>query len=113
VHVPDGTLDVAISTGAIHCFDKLEEIKQFLQALIRMTQPGGIHVISSFNDGPQDFSGHQAGFAPILPPHSLILDAYGDHRVLFCRDEVQDDEHEGFGIPHHHSITRLLARIER
>lgn len=107
---PDETFELVIATGSLHCLGNRAQVQDVINVMKRMTRPGGLNVISSFNDGPQDMSGHSSQFRPILLPHSFYTGCYSDWKIVDQSDSVLMDVHPHNNIQHQHSITRLLAR---
>jgi SAM-dependent methyltransferase len=102
---------LAIATGSFHCLDTMAQVAQAIATLQRLTCGGGINVLYAFNDGPHDFGGHSASFRPLLLPHDWYLSQYASGwEVLRQSNLSQDDMHPHNNVPHHHSITRILAR---
>ncbi|WBQ03892.1 class I SAM-dependent methyltransferase [Kribbella sp. CA-293567] len=106
----DGEFDLVLATGSFHCLRDRAEVGDALARMQALTRPGGLNVFSAFNDRSQDLSGHGAHFQPCLLPHEYYVDAYRDWELLHASDTDLADFHPHTEVPHHHSITRLLAR---
>jgi SAM-dependent methyltransferase len=108
--VPRETFDLVIATGSLHCLSTVSEIERGVAKMQDATRVGGLNVVYSFNDGPQDMRGHSASFRPTLIPHQHYLSLYSGWSVLRESNIVQSDKHPHNDIDHSHSITRLLAK---
>lgn len=107
---PPACYDLVIATGSLHCLASDDAIVRAIKGMQRLTKPGGLNVVSAFDDGPQDMEGHDAGFRPTLMPHARYVELYSAWEVIDATTVLQADEHPHNRVPHHHSITRLLAR---
>lgn len=107
---PAGYYDLVVATGSLHCLRSEQEVRHVISLMKLLTKDDGANVLSSFNDGPQDFSGHDASFSPTLISHGDYLEMYQDWEILRSSDEIQSDLHPHNSIEHSHSITRILAR---
>jgi tellurite methyltransferase len=106
---PSEYFDIVIAYGLFHCMSSSGEIERLQLALSNATRIGGYHVICTFNDRDQDLSAHP-GFDPCLAPHEFYLQLYRDWRIVVVSDENIQEAHPHNMIPHHHSLTRLLAQ---
>ena len=102
--------DLVLATGPLHCLESRASVRNALCKIQNATRPGGLNVVSVFNDREQDLSGHAPSFAPILLPHQFYIDEYQDWEVLDASDRDLLDEHPHTSKQHKHSITRLLAK---
>ena len=75
-----------------------------------VTTQYGYHVLSAFNSGLQDLSGHAQSFSPTLLTHEEYVDMYKGWNIISSSNLVQEDIHPHNRIPHSHSITRILAQ---
>lgn len=107
---PTESFDLVVATGSLHCLATREEIVAAVNLMQRLTKRGGLNVLSSFNDGPQDMRGHDAGFQPTLISHGSYVELYKSWDLLEATNVLQADVHPHNRIQHQHSITRLLAR---
>ena len=101
--------DVVIAYGLLHCLQSETEIITTVVRLQEATALGGFHVICVFNDRAQDLRAHP-GFRPTLAGHSIYLGLYDGWELLHASDRDLFETHPHNGIPHSHSLTRLLAR---
>lgn len=100
---------IVIATGSLHCLNSYEEISSVIQTMQKVTERGGLNVISSFNDGSHDFSGHSHTFKPTLINHEEYLKLYSSWRIIRDTNITQDDVHPNNGVSHSHTITRFIA----
>ena len=108
---PVERFELAIATGSFHCLQTPDDISKAVALMQRLTKPGGINVLYSFNDGPQDMSGHSPEFQPTLLPHDWYVSQYQrGWKILKATNVLQPDVHPNNNIPHSHSITRILAK---
>jgi tellurite methyltransferase len=103
------SFDVVIMYGLLHCLPSQARISSVIRHALDKTRKGGHHIIASFNDGPHDLSAHP-GFAPTLAPHSFYIFQYKDQHIVSATDSLLHETHPNNGIPHFHSISRLLVR---
>ena len=99
-----------LMTGCLHCLSTMNEIQQVVCAAQEATAPGGFNVLSAFNLGQQDLSGHAPSFSPTLLSHEKYLDMYREWKIIYSSDTIQSDIHPHNNIIHKHSITRILAQ---
>jgi ubiquinone/menaquinone biosynthesis C-methylase UbiE len=109
---PCEAYDLVVATGSLHCLRSEVDIRSVIHRMQAMTKVGGIHVLSSFDDGPQDMRGHEDSFRPTLLPHSFYVSIYQrtGWEILESGSAIQTDQHPHNEVPHSHSITRLMAR---
>lgn len=105
---PAGHYDVAIAYGLLHCLPNQHAIELLIDRLQRATKGGGTNIVCTFNDRSHDLSAHP-GFHPTLLPHSFYLQAYSGWKIVVSSDEDLFETHPHNGIPHHHSMTRIIA----
>ena len=103
-----GQFDLVVMYGLLHCLPSLDVIETVVGRALEKTRPNGRHFVVAFNDGPHDLSAHPA-FHPTLGAHTFYLNLYADHRILVECNEVIHETHPHNGIPHFHSLTRLVA----
>lgn len=101
--------DVVVSYGLIHCFASPEEAHLVVERCKSWTKAGGLNIMCAFNDRDQDLSAHP-NFEPLLMSHDDILSMYTDWDILRESDETLHETHPHNNIPHHHSLTRIVAR---
>jgi 2-polyprenyl-3-methyl-5-hydroxy-6-metoxy-1,4-benzoquinol methylase len=110
---PTEAYDLVVATGSLHCLRSEEAVARAIEVMQKLTKRGGLNVLASFNDGPQDLQGHDDGFVPVLLPHASYLKMYSAWDIVQQDDSVQTDVHPHNRIEHRHSITRILARKPR
>lgn len=101
--------DVVVLYGLAHCLSSPEQMSSLLQTALQRTHVNGLHFLVSFNDGPHDLSAHP-NFSPTLMPHSFYVDQYRGQSILLESNSIIHEVHPHNGIPHFHSLTRLLVR---
>lgn len=102
--------DIVVSTGSLHCLSDEIEITYSLNKIKEATKQGGINIISAFNSGTHDFTGHGSDFTPYLVSHDFFEAVYSDWHIIEISNIIQDDIHPHTNMKHMHSITRLIAR---
>jgi SAM-dependent methyltransferase len=100
---------IVVAYGLLHCLDNAVQICDIVRRLQAATLPGGYNVVCVFNERFQDLRGHP-GFEPTLMRHSWYLSLYEEWEVLHESDQDLHESHPHNGVPHVHSMTRLLAR---
>jgi 2-polyprenyl-3-methyl-5-hydroxy-6-metoxy-1,4-benzoquinol methylase len=106
---PVGYYDVVVCYGFLHCLGTPDVATALLTQTQRSLRSGGTFILASFNDGPHDLSAHPE-FTPLLLSHTWYLAAFKRWEMLHATDSVLHESHPHNNIPHHHSITRLVAR---
>ncbi|TVZ41363.1 tellurite methyltransferase [Alteromonadaceae bacterium 2753L.S.0a.02] len=106
---PSDTYDLALATGSLHCLENEDQIIKAIRTMQTVTKVGGINVVTGFDLGPHDLSGHPTDFHPTLLPYTFYLGQYEGWNIIESSSTVQEDIHPDNEISHHHSITRLLA----
>jgi tellurite methyltransferase len=104
--------DIVVMYGLLHCLASESEIQGLIASALKKTRLGGWHIVVSFNDGPHDLSAHPK-FTPTLLSHGFYADQYAKQTVLFHESAIIHETHPHNGIPHFHSLTRLLAKRSR
>jgi hypothetical protein len=104
-----GRFCAVLAYGLLHCLADAAEVAATVRRLQVATAPGGYHVLCAFNDRQQDLAGHP-GFSPTLLRHSAYLGLYLGWEVVYASDEDLHETHPHNGVPHAHSLTRVLAR---
>jgi hypothetical protein len=112
LHLGSGQYKVVIAYGLFHCLRNPDEIAILIERSKRATAVGGFHIVCTFNDRSQDLTAHP-GFKPTLAPHNWYLAQYRDWTILSSSDLDLYETHPHNNIPHHHSMTRLIARRPR
>jgi tellurite methyltransferase len=93
--------------GARWC--RLSAIASVIDLALQKTRARGYHIVATFNDGPHDLSAHP-GFTPTLASHDFYLKRYFGNEILSESSHVIHETHPHNGVPHFHSLTRLIAR---
>lgn len=104
------SFDVVVAYGLLHCLANEEMVQDVIGVLQSLTKAGGLHLTVTFNSRDQDLDTAHPGFRPTLLPHSEYLNAYSSWSVLEATDELLYETHPHNGVPHHHSMTRIVAR---
>lgn len=102
--------DVVILYGLLHCLENEESIKAVLNVLQCLTKPDGLHLTVAFNARDQDLTRAHPGFRPTLLEHQAYISAYGSWQILEATDTLLHETHPHNDVPHHHSMTRIVAR---
>ncbi|WP_207460240.1 class I SAM-dependent methyltransferase [Azospirillum sp. SYSU D00513] len=103
--------DVVVMYGLLHCMPSEAAISNLVHRAIGATKPGGMHILVSFNDRSQDLALAHPGFHPTLLPHLAYMRLYSGHDILCATDSILEEVHPHNGIPHHHSVTRMVVEI--
>lgn len=103
------SVDVVIMYGLLHCLSSRDEVAELVLACQRATAQSGVHIVCTFNDRGHDLSAHPQ-FQPLLLPHDFFIQMYEREgwRVA-ATDSNLYEAHPNNEIPHHHSMTRLVA----
>ena len=105
----DQTYDVVVAYGLLHCMNSEAEADALINDIQRLTKSGGTVILVAFNDRSQDLSAHP-GFKPLLMPHDWYAAKFGGWQNDIVTDTDLHETHPHNGIPHHHSLTRLIAK---
>lgn len=105
---PQEYYDLVVCYGLIHCLGTARRAHELLLSLKRAVKRSGAIILASFNDGSHDLSAHP-GFTPLLLPHDWYLSQFTGWRVSNCSSSILMEAHPHNLIPHHHSLTRLIA----
>lgn len=109
VEISAESYDVVVCYGLVHCMSSEKAAQELLAKTMAGLRRGGVFILASFNAGSHDLSAHP-GFRPLLLPHQWFLDQFAGWHVETATDEVLFETHPHNQIPHHHSLTRILAR---
>jgi tellurite methyltransferase len=101
--------DVVVAYGLFHCLATIEEIACLIELTKVATKVGGHHIVCTFNTGSHDLSAHP-NFAPTLASHEWYCRKYSDWIISSATDEILQESHPHNNLPHHHSLTRLIAK---
>ncbi|WP_024582644.1 MULTISPECIES: class I SAM-dependent methyltransferase [Bradyrhizobium] len=102
--------DAIVMYGLLHCLASSDEVAEIVKLALGKTRPRGYHFVVAFNEGPHDLSAHP-NFSPILLPHKFYLEQYVGQTILSHSNAIIHETHPHNGIPHFHSLTRILARV--
>lgn len=102
--------DLIIMYGLLHCLPDFATQKHLVRSAVQHTTNGGHHLVVSFNDGPHDLRAHP-DFAPTLTSHKTLLSLYSDQTIQSSENALIHETHPHNGIPHYHSITRMVVEI--
>ena len=105
----DADYDLVVMYGLLHCLADEQAIYETVKAAQEKTRDGGRHILVAFNNGPHDLSAHP-GFRPTMLPHEAYGELYRGWELENISDAVLHETHPHNGIPHFHSLTRLVAR---
>lgn len=105
----DEAYDVVVAYGLLHCMNSEAEADALINDVQRLTKSGGTVILVAFNDRSQDLSAHP-GFEPLLLPHDWYAAKFGGWQTEILTDTDLHETHPHNGIPHHHSLTRLIAK---
>lgn len=108
--VLDREYDVVIAYGLLHCIRGAAGVSRLLRRLQHATRERGYLALCAFNDRSQDLSGHPPDFKPTLLPHRWYASRFDTWEIISCTDEDIREVHPPLNVPHHHSLTRILAR---
>ncbi|NEW89773.1 class I SAM-dependent methyltransferase [Rhodopseudomonas sp. WA056] len=106
--LPTDHYDVVISYGLTHCLASPDEVRTVLSRTKKALKKNGSYLLVTFNDGSHDFSAHP-NFEPLLLPHDWYLQQFSDWTLQYSSDTLLHETHPHNQIPHHHSLTRLVA----
>lgn len=105
----DSHFDLVVAYGLLHCLATQTEVLSVVERLMEATAPGGHHIVCVFNSRGHDLAAHP-GFNPCLLPHDAYIGMYSAWEILDSSDSDLHEVHPHNGIPHCHSMTRLIAR---
>ena len=103
------SFDVIVSYGLFHCLANADTAGRLITRLQNATKCGGFNIFCVFNDRSHDLSAHP-GFNPLLLNHKWYLDFYSAWKVENVSDSDLRETHPHNLIPHHHSLTRVIAK---
>lgn len=102
--------DIIVMYGLLHCLPSCAAIAEMVHAALKKTNSAGLHFVVAFNDGPHDLSAHP-NFSPTLASHKFFLVQYREQTVVMETNSVIHESHPHNNIPHFHSLTRIVARV--
>jgi len=106
---PSNFYDVVICYGLIHCLQTAEEAESFISKTQASLKIDGVYILASFNDGSHDLRAHP-GFKPLLMSHAWFIEAFNQWQILVATNALLHERHPDNGIPHFHSMSRLMAK---
>lgn len=106
---PFNKYDIIISYGLFHCLNDIKSVEIIITSCLKSLKENGIFILCAFNNRQHDLSAH-VGFDPLLLSHSDYLTFFKENNVLFESDEDLYEIHPHNGIPHMHSMTRIIIR---
>lgn len=109
LNLEDVRFNIVIAYGLVHCFDSEEEISDFIKKVKIATESNGYNIICAYNSRSQDLSAHPDA-SPTIMSHGFYENLYQDWDIVISTDEDLHETHPHNGIPHTHSMTRILAR---
>ncbi|WP_083374313.1 class I SAM-dependent methyltransferase [Methylobacterium sp. C1] len=101
--------DLIIAYGLLHCLKNDKAVALLINNMQNGTKLGGFNIICVFNDRSHELSAHP-NFSPCLLPHAFYVERYSHWETLDVSDEDLFETHPHNNIPHHHSLSRLIAR---
>ncbi len=107
--LPHEKFHVIVCYGLFHCFSKISALESVIAKIQDATVLGGYNIFCTFNERSQDLSAHP-GFSPLLLRHSWYLERYASWSIEEASDTDLHETHPHNLIPHHHSLTRVIAR---
>lgn len=115
IRITDGntvSVDVVVAYGLLHCLHSTSEASHLVQQMQRITNPGGLNVVSAFADR-LPVPPEQAYLSPLLMPEGEVRTWYeetGEWEVLAYEDDTLTESHPTSRTEHQHSLFRLAAR---
>lgn len=107
--LPATGYDAVVCDSVLHWLSGPEEVTAAVTKLQAATRPGGLHMICSFNDRLLDYDNHVTPPRCLLP-HDRLLALYEGWTILEEHDEDTLSSHVDVPEPHHHSVTKFIAR---
>ncbi|APY15147.1 methyltransferase domain-containing protein [Brucella sp. 10RB9214] len=105
---PKDSYDIIISYGLTHCLPSEALAHQLVCDLQSALVSGGVFILVSFNSGSHDLAAHPE-FQPLLLDHKWFVSMFGGWHFEHLSDAILFETHPHNNIPHHHSLTRLMA----
>jgi SAM-dependent methyltransferase len=105
---PECYYDVIVCYGLIHCLQNEAVANKLVRSLQNSLKGGGFFILASFNNGSHDFSAHPE-FEPLLLENDWFLNHFNKWNVEIISNSILFETHPHNLIPHHHSMTRLIA----
>lgn len=105
----DESYDLVVSYGLAHCMKTEQELRSLIQSSQDALRPSGHYILVAFNARSHDLSAHP-GFEPLLLPHQWYLERFDGWDLVTASDTNLYETHPHNNMPHHHSMTRVLAR---
>lgn len=101
--------DFIVMYGLLHCLAERAAVRTVLSQAKRATRSDGMHIVCAFNDRSQDLEAAHPGFKPLLLSHDYYVTAYSDWTLITASDSDLQESHPDTNIPHHHSLSRIVA----
>jgi 2-polyprenyl-3-methyl-5-hydroxy-6-metoxy-1,4-benzoquinol methylase len=101
--------DIVICYGLFHCLGSDQEVEAMIERAQAATRPGGWNVVCAFNNRSHDLSAHP-DLRPTLLSHAWYISQYVNWKMAHVSDADLHETHPHNKIPHHHSLTRILAQ---
>ena len=108
INYPPSSFDIVVSYGLTHCLPTEVSARKLINNLQSALVPGGTFILVSFNSRSHDLSAHP-GFKPLLLQHAWFIKLFDGWRFDSLSDSLLFETHPHNSIPHHHSLTRLMA----
>jgi len=109
VNMPYNYYNIIIAYGLFHCFKDINDVESLIRSCLHSLKKEGIFIICAFNNRKHNLSAHK-DFNPLLLSHSSYLGCFSENKIIFQSDEDLYEVHPHNGIPHMHSMTRLIIR---
>jgi tellurite methyltransferase len=109
VALPDAKYDLVVADGLLHWLADSREVELVTRRLQAATAPGGLNLVSAFNDRRQELDMHSAPPRCILA-HGQYVGLYQGWSVRVCRDKTSISSHPGVEGAHAHSVTKIIAQ---
>lgn len=108
--VPDRSEhDIVVAYGLLHCIPE-SDLERVVGQLQGWTAGGALLVVVAFNDRSQDLGRAHPGFSPTLRSHDFYLETLAGWDLITATDTDLHETHPDTLVPHHHSMTRIVAR---
>ncbi len=104
-----GNFDIVVAYGLLHCLPSQAAVAAVVERLKSLTGAGGYLVVCAFNSRSHDLSAHP-GFTPCLLDHLQYVKFFDGWHMLTATDTDLQETHPHNLVPHHHSMTRIMAR---
>jgi len=109
INLGSKSYDLVVSYGLAHCMKSESEAAHLIEQSQDALKAGGHYILVAFNARSQDLRAHP-GFEPLLLSHDWYVERFSGWDLLIATDTNLHETHPHNNVPHHHSMTRLLAR---